>query len=88
MFRIEIRTEAQTILHIEGRLTESSVCELLKACRSAPQPLILDLTQLISACTEVIQALRKLVAEGARLRGTPRYIELLLNETLESGDEA
>ena len=64
------------------------VGELLKACQSAPQPLILDLTQLSSACKEVIQALRKLVAEDARLRGTPRYIELLVNETPESGDEA
>lgn len=88
MFRIEFRKEAQTIVHIEGHLMESSVPELLKVCRNAPQPLILDLSQLRSACTEAIQALRKLVGEGARLRGTPRYIELMLNETSESGDEA
>ena len=80
MFRIEIRTEAQTIVHIEGRLTDASIPELLRACRSAPQPVMLDLTQLRSACNEAIQALRTLIAEGARVRGAPRYIELLLEE--------
>jgi len=88
VFRIEIRTETQTIAHIQGRLTESSIPELLRACRSAPQPVILDLTQLRSACNKAIQALRTLVADGARLRGAPRYIELLLNETPKGGDGA
>ena len=88
VFRIEILTEAQTIVHIDGRLTESSVCELLKVCRGVPQPPILDLSQLSSASTEAVEALRELVAEGARLRGTPRYIELLLNDARETGNEA
>ncbi len=78
-FRITKTTaEAVTTLKVDGELTREGVAELEKACASVDGPLDLDLSQLMKADAEAVQALKNLFASGARLVAASPYIELLL----------
>ena len=88
VFRIKVGKEERAVIYVHGRLTEAGIDELMKICGSTPQPAILDLSQLSSACDEAVAVLRKLRDEGITLRGTPRYIEILIAEAPEGGHEA
>lgn len=71
--------EERTVLKIDGRLLSVDVPELDKETRSVEGPLTLDLSELMSADNAGIERLRELQAEGAELRGTSRYVQMLLD---------
>ncbi len=74
------RTTAGTVttLKIDGDLMREGVAELEKTCESVDGPVDLDLSELMRAEAEGIQALKNLRDGGARLLGVSPYIELLL----------
>jgi len=81
--RIETTTEGpEATVSLAGRLTVSEVGEVLKSCPSAEGQVVLDLTNLRSADTEGVKVIRELVSGGARLRGVPPFIRLLLDNPL------
>ena len=67
-----------TTIRVEGRLDTATVPDLQNECRSADPPLRLDLSGLLSADEDGIQALRSLAAQGAELFGASPYIRQLL----------
>ena len=68
------------VVRVAGKLKIAHVPELVAAC--ADQPLLeLDLSELISADTAGIEALRRMRANGATLVGTPGYINLKIAST-------
>jgi hypothetical protein len=69
---------------VAGRLTDAHVPDLLTACAQAATTLRLDLTDLLSADTIAVEALRRIRDGGAALVGASQYI-LLKVESLVMG---
>jgi anti-anti-sigma regulatory factor len=67
-----------TTIRIEGRLGALEANELLEECRSADQPLRLNLKGLRSVDDAGARALRSLQADGAELIDASVYIQQLL----------
>ncbi len=66
------------VLRIEGWLEGEAVAELERVINGGSGPLRLDLTELRSADTAGLDALRALSAAGASIVGASPYIRLLL----------
>ncbi|SRR6266436_2667566 len=66
------------VIRLEGWLEGDTVAELERVINGGSGPLRLDLTELRSADTEGVDALRALRAAGASIVGAPPYIRLLL----------
>lgn len=71
--------EDLTLIRVDGRLAGAGVAELEHTCATAPRPLVLDLTDLLSADEAGLVALRRLAGEGAHLLGGSPYVTLLLS---------
>ena len=69
-------SDVNTIVRIEGRLCSETAEELLRTCREARLPIVLDLSFLQSADEAGIHALTSLRESGARLEGADPYIRL------------
>ena len=67
------------VLQVAGRLESANLSELEKEVRSVDGPLVLDLSQLLSADAVGIERLRELASTGAELRGGSHYIRMLLD---------
>jgi hypothetical protein len=79
--RIETTTEdSTTIVSVVGRLTGSATHEFLKACRAIEGEFEVDLTGLLTADSEGIEAVRKLVRAGRKMWGVSPFIRLLLDD--------
>jgi len=72
-----VQETGRRVVRLVGRFSLAHVQELLTACGSG-DALVLDLTDLLSADTAGIDALRQLQDQGATLVGVPGYIELKL----------
>ncbi len=70
--------ETETTIKIEGELMRDGVSELDDACRSVDGAFAIDLSELMKADEEGIQALKNLRDGGARLVAVSPYIQLLL----------
>jgi len=87
--RITTSTGAKTTtIRIEGWLGALETAELLGECRSADQPLRLNLKGLISMDDTGIRALRGLQEEGAELIGASPYVQQLLNTSAGAPESA
>ena len=79
--RIDTTSEGlKTIVSVAGRLEGPGIGELLSTCQSVDGGFVLDLTGVRSAEPEGIEAIRKLVRGGAKLRGVSPFIRLLLDD--------
>ena len=79
--RVDAAThDSKTVVVVAGRLAGEEVREFLRACRAIEGEFELDLTSVRSADSEGIEAIRKLVREGRKLRGASPFIRLLLND--------
>jgi hypothetical protein len=63
---------------VAGRLEPSCLGELQELCRSIEGPFALELSGLLSADANGLEALRELEARGVELRGVSPFIRLLL----------
>ena len=75
----EIENHCQRPGHLEG----SGVQELMRACQLIEGEFVLDLTGVRSADPKGIDAIRKLVSGGAKLRGASPFIRLLLEASAD-----
>jgi hypothetical protein len=76
---MESRAEGpMTIVAIAGQLAADTVRELRELCGSIDGGLALDLSGLVSADEEGLEALRELDQRGIELRGISPFIRLLL----------
>ena len=66
------------VVRVEGWLEGEAVAELDRVISGGPGPLRLDLSELRSADTAGLAALRVLRAGGASIAGASPYIKLLL----------
>src|SRR5215831_7683156 len=80
-----IADRGTTSIHVDGRLTAQELGELHKAVRSAAAPIVLDLSNLMSADDAGVAALRGLAGEGMRLIGATPYVTLLLQADARPG---
>ena len=77
--RIDTTSErSKPIVNVSGRLEDLGVQELIRACQLIEGEFVLDLTGVRSADPKGIDAIRKLVSGGAKLRGASPFIRLLL----------
>ena len=70
--------ETETTIMIEGELLSQGIPDLENACRSMDGAFTVDLSELVKADEEGIQALKNLRDGGARLVAVSPYIELLM----------
>ena len=68
-----------TTVRAEGRLDAAVLEDFHEACRQAGSPLRLDLSGLLSADEQSVEALRLLAEEGAEFHGASAYIRQLLS---------
>jgi hypothetical protein len=71
-------SDTGTVIHADGRLSRLGVAELEGVIRMATAPLILDLTNLLSADDAGVAVLRSLSDKDVRLVGVSPYMTLLL----------
>lgn len=73
-----VRQADRRIVRLAGRLSVAQVPELLSLCVE-PGPVEIDLTELVSADVEGIEALQRVRAKGANLVGAVRYLQLKID---------
>jgi anti-anti-sigma regulatory factor len=84
--RITKETDSEeTIIRIAGRLRSEVIPELEKECQSVVGPLVLDLSELVSADKAGIEKLRELAGGRAELRGVSGYVQMLLDDQESTG---
>jgi hypothetical protein len=79
--RLTVGREDETmVVHVDGRLSVHGVRDLDSAVGGAAGPVVLDLTNLLSADDAGVAALRLLIERGVQLREASPYVALLLRE--------
>lgn len=77
--RLSVSREPKaTVVHVDGRLAAHGVGDLESTVGGATGPVVLDLTNLLSADDAGVAALRLLSGCGVQLRGVSPYVSLLL----------
>jgi anti-anti-sigma regulatory factor len=78
--RIDITSEGpETVIHIAGRLSVTSVAQLKKACDPIEGAFVIDLSNLLFADDAGIDTIRTIGKKGAKVRGTSPFIQILLD---------
>jgi anti-anti-sigma regulatory factor len=81
--RINITSEGpETVIHIAGRLSVTSVAQLKKVCDPIEGAFVIDLSNLLFADDAGIDTIRTIDKKGARVRGASPFIQLLLDDAL------
>jgi anti-anti-sigma regulatory factor len=81
--RINITSEGpETVIHIAGRLSVTSVAQLKKACDPIEGAFVIDLSNLLFADDAGIDTIRMIDKKGAKVRGASPFIQLLLDDLL------
>ena len=68
----------EVVFRVDGQLRGEEVGQLREACRVEDVPIVLELADLQWVDGAGARFLRKLIAQGARVRGISPYVELLL----------
>ncbi len=77
--RIESKSEAcRTVLTIAGRLSGQVIEEFRGVRRKFEHAVTLDLSSLVSADDEGMEAIRAMSRQGDEIRNASRFVELLL----------
>ena len=71
-----------TVVHVDGRLAINGVGDLQNTIGNTVGPVVLDLSNLLSADDAGVATLRLLIGCGVQLRGTSPYVSLLLRGDL------
>ena len=78
--RIDKEIEGNAIvLHVAGRLAGDAIAQLTDVCESVDDHYVLDLSKLMFADDEGVEAIRTLRERGADVRGASSFIKLLIN---------
>ncbi len=68
-----------TVMRIAGRLSSTAVAHLEKACNPFEKPAVIDLSNLLFADDDGINAIRAIAEKGAQVRGASPFVQLLLD---------
>jgi hypothetical protein len=83
--RIDIISDgSETVVRIAGRLAGTAVAEVEEACDPIEDPFVIDLSNLLFADDEGINAIRAMTEEGALVHGASPFVQLLLDNAPES----
>ena len=78
--RIDITTdETETMVHVAGRLASNAAAQLEKACDPMENSFVVDISNLLFADDEGINALRTIADKGSQIHGASPFIQLLLD---------
>ena len=69
---------AKTVISIAGRLCGTAVKQLERAFTQVEGPRVIDLSNLVFADSEGIDAIRARIDEGAQVQGASPFIAMLL----------
>ena len=75
-----ISNGSETVIRITGRLSNTAVAQLKKACDSIEDPFVMDLSHLLFADDEGIDAIRAIADKGAQIHGASPFVQLLLEQ--------
>jgi hypothetical protein len=80
---------SETVVRIAGRLAGTAVAQLKKACDPIADPIKIDLSNLLFADDEGINAIQALAEKGAKVHGASPFVQLLLDSApgWKTGDE-
>ena len=79
--RIDITSEGpETVIHIAGRLSVTSVAQLKKVCDPIEGAFVIDLSNLLFADDAGIDTIRTIDKKGAKVRGASPFIQILLDD--------
>lgn len=73
----------ETIICIAGRLTGTAIAELNKACDPIENSLVIDLSSLVFADEDGLNAIHAIVDKGAQVHGASPFVQLLLDSVPE-----
>ena len=74
-----ISSKSENIIHIAGRLSSNAVAQLRKACDQVKDPMVIDVSELLYADEEGINAIRAIADRGSKIRGASPFVQLLLD---------
>ena len=69
----------KTIIRIAGRLSSTAVEHLENACDPGEKPAVIDLSNLLFADDDGINAIRAIADKGVQVRGASPFVQLLLD---------
>ena len=69
---------SETVVRIAGRLAGTAVAQLKKSCDQIEDPIMIDLSNLLFADDEGINAIQALAEKGAQVHGASPFVQLLL----------
>ena len=79
--RIDTTSEGpETVIHVAGRLSETTVAQLKKACDLIEGTFVVDLSNLLFADDTGTDTILTLCEKGAKVRGASPFIQLLLDD--------
>ena len=77
--RIDLISDgSETVVRIAGRLSGIAVAQLKQACDPIEGPFVIDLSNLLFADDEGIDAIRAIADKGAQVHGASPFVQLLL----------
>ena len=89
--RIDYITDGpETVVRISGRLASPAIAQLNKTCDPIEDPFVIDLSNLLFADENGIDAIRAIVKKGGQIHGASPFVQLLLDNApgwKTNGDE-
>ena len=70
---------SETVISISGRLSKPAVAQLNKVCDPIEKPFVIDLSNLIFADDDGIDAILAIMERGAQIYGASPFVRLLLD---------
>ncbi len=74
---------SQTVITIAGRLCDLAVQQMKDTFDQIEGPCVIDLSSLVFADNDGIDAIRAIIAKGAQVHGASPFIALLLDDASE-----
>ena len=75
---------SETVVRIAGRLSGIAVAQLQKACDPIEGFFVIDLSNLLFADDEGVDAIRSIADKGTQIQGASPFIQLLLDNAPRS----
>ncbi len=78
--RIDFISEgSKTVVRVAGRLSSTAVAQLKKVCDPIEDPFVIDLSNLLFADDDGINAIRTIADQRAQIQGASPFVQLLID---------
>jgi len=86
--RIDVSSEGpEVVVYLAGRLSGDTYEQLRDTCDAIKGTFVLDVSKLLFTDDSGITVLRTISAQGTRIRGASKFIQLLTNDALIQGTD-